>query len=144
MIQGRRILWGMGSHGTIVARYHPLYTIRAYTAGKMCPDIVDCAPDEGITREAVLIAHIRSNAYILFMENEPGTLAGKLVDRVVLDRDCLTIPADENRDICPVMSLPAGEIGYAAADWRARRHAGRGRPRRRQAGLDIRPEEATT
>ncbi|MCY3729785.1 MAG: amidohydrolase family protein, partial [Rhodospirillaceae bacterium] len=96
--------------------YHPWYAIRAYTRGKVCADVVDYAPDEVTTWEAALIAHTRSNAYILFMEDEAGTLAGEFVDRVVPDRDCLTIPADAIRDIRPVMTLPAVEIGYAAAD----------------------------
>ena len=78
MIQDSGILWGMGSDGTIVATYNPFHTIWEYTAGRIFPDIVKYDPDEVITREEALIAHTRSNAYLMFMENDIGTLeAGK-------------------------------------------------------------------
>ena len=79
------------------------------------PDIVKFQPDEVITREEALIAHTRSNAYILFMEDKIGTLeAGKYADLVVLDRGYMTIPVDEIRDISPVMTMVAGEVVYQA------------------------------
>jgi len=115
MIQDSGILWGMGSDGTIVATYNPFHTIWEYTAGKIFPDIVKYGPDEVITREEALIAHTRSNAYILFMEDKIGTLeAGKYADLVVLDRDYLEIPVDEVRDIQPVLTMVAGEVVYEA------------------------------
>eukprot|EP00903_Cladosiphon_okamuranus_P004323 g4321.t1 len=113
MIQDSGILWGMGSDGTIVATYNPFHTIWEYTAGKVFPDIVKYQPDEVITREEALIAHTRSNAYIMFMEDKIGTLeAGKYADLVVLDRDYMTIPIDEIRDLKSVMTMLAGKIVY--------------------------------
>ena len=115
MIQDSGILWGMGSDGTIVATYNPFHTIWEYTAGKIFPDIVKYESDEVITREEALIAHTRSNSYILFMEDKIGTLeTGKYADLVVLDRDYLEIPVDEVRDIQPVLTMVAGEIVYDA------------------------------
>ena len=117
MIQDSGILWGLGSDGTVVATYNPFHTIWEYTAGKVFPDIVKYESDEVITREEALIAHTRSNAYILFMEDDLGTLeAGKFADLVVLDRDYLSIPVDEVRDIQPVMTLVAGEVAYQVLD----------------------------
>ncbi len=114
-IQDSGILWGLGSDGTIVATYNPFHTIWEYTAGKVLPDIVKYQPDEVITREQALIAHTRSNAYILFMEDKIGTLeAGKYADLVVLDRDYMTVPVDEIRDLSPVMTMVAGEVVYRA------------------------------
>ena len=70
-----------------------------------------------ITREEALIAHTRSNAHILFMEKDIGTLeAGKYADLVVLDRDYLSIPVDEVRDIQPLMTMMAGQIVYDAVN----------------------------
>jgi hypothetical protein len=115
MIQDTGILWGLGSDGTIVATYNPFHTIWEYTAGKVFPDIVKYEADEVITREEALIAHTRSNAYILFMEDDLGTLeAGKYADLVVLDRDYLTVPGDEVRNIKPVMTMVGGEVVYRA------------------------------
>jgi len=116
MIQDSGILWGMGSDGTIVATYNPFHTIWEYTAGRIFPDIVKYDPDEVITREEALIAHTRSNAYLMFMENDIGTLeAGKFADLVVLDRDYLQIPVDDVRKIQPVLTMVNGEIVFQNA-----------------------------
>ena len=73
--------------------------------------------NEVITREEALIAHTRSNAYLMFMENDLGTLeAGKYADLVVLDSDYLEIPVDDVRDIRPVMTMVSGEIVYRNAN----------------------------
>ncbi|MEE8249727.1 MAG: amidohydrolase family protein [Gammaproteobacteria bacterium] len=113
MIQDSGILWGMGSDGTIVATYNPFHTIWEYTAGRVFPDIVKYESDEVITLEEALIAHTRSNAYLMFMEDDLGTLeAGKYADLVVLDRDYLETPVDDVRDIRPVMTMVGGEIVY--------------------------------
>ena len=115
MIQDSGILWGMGSDGTIVATYNPFHTIWEYTAGKIFPDIVKYESDQVITREEALIAHTRSNSYIMFMEDKIGTLeTGKYADLVVLDRDYLEIPVDEVRNIKPVLTMVAGEVVYEA------------------------------
>jgi len=117
MIQDTGILWGMGSDGTIVATYNPFHVIWEYTAGKVFPDIVKLKPDEVITREEALIAHTRSNAYILFMEDDIGTLeAGKYADLVVLDRDYLEVPIDEVREIKPVLTMVGGEVVFRESD----------------------------
>ena len=117
MIQDSGILWGMGSDGTIVATYNPFHAIWEYTAGKIFPDIVKYESNEVITREEALIAHTRSNAYLMFMEDDLGTLeAGKYADLVVLDSDYLEIPVDDVRDIRPVMTMVSGEIVYRNAN----------------------------
>jgi len=115
MIQDSGILWGMGSDGTIVATYNPFHTIWEYTVGKIFPDIVKYQPDEVITREEALIAHTRSNARILFMEEDLGTLeAGKYADLLVLDRDYLTVPIDDIRNVQPEMTMVGGRVVYQA------------------------------
>ena len=115
MIQDSGILWGMGSDGTIVATYNPFHTIWEYTAGKVFPDIVKYSSDEVITLEEALIAHTRSNAEILSMADDVGTLeVGKLADLVVLDRDYLETPPDEIRDVQPVMTMLGGRVVYEA------------------------------
>ena len=69
-----------------------------------------------ISREDALIAHTRRNAYFFFRENDLGSIqAGKLADIVVLDRDYLTVPADQIKDIKPVMTIVGGRIVYDAA-----------------------------
>jgi hypothetical protein len=113
MIQDSGIPWGLGSDGTIVATINPFHTIWEYTAGRIFPDIV--AYEKLLTREEALIAHTRSNAYLLFMEKDLGTLErGKLADLVVLDRDYMTIPVDDILNIKPVLTMVGGRIVYEA------------------------------
>ena len=66
-----------------------------------------------ISREDALIAHTRKNAFFVFQEDNLGSIQpGKLADLVVLDRDYLTIPADQIKDIKPVMTMVGGRIAY--------------------------------
>jgi predicted amidohydrolase YtcJ len=67
--------------------------------------------DQTITREEALIAHTRSNAAFLFQDGNLGSLApGKYADLLVLDRDYLTVPADDIKDIKDI-TLVATVVG---------------------------------
>ncbi len=51
----------------------------------------------------------------VFQEDNLGSIQpGKLADLVVLDRDYLTVPADQIRNIKPVMTMVGGRIVYDA------------------------------
>jgi predicted amidohydrolase YtcJ len=53
-------------------------------------------PEEAITRRQAIEFYTRNNAYLLFWEQEIGSLEpGKRADFVVLDRDLLTCPLDD-------------------------------------------------
>jgi predicted amidohydrolase YtcJ len=68
-----------------------------------------------VSREDALIAHTRKNAFFVFQENNLGSLQpGKQADLLVLDRDYLTIPADQIKDIKPVMTMVGGRVVYDA------------------------------
>ena len=68
-----------------------------------------------ITREEALIAHTRSNAVFLFQEGNLGSLApGKYADLLVLDRDYLTVPEDEIKDLRPLLTMVGGRIVHDA------------------------------
>jgi hypothetical protein len=61
-----------------------------------------------------LIAHTRKNTYLIFQEDNLGSIQpGKLADLVVLGRDYLTIPADQIKDIQPVMTMVGGKAAYS-------------------------------
>jgi hypothetical protein len=112
-IQDSGIIWGMGSDGTIVSTPNPFHTIWEYTAGMVFPDIPKYKSDEVVTREQALIAHTRSNAYLMFMEDDIGSLeVGKFADLAVLDRDYLTIPVEDIRNVKAVMTMVGGEIVF--------------------------------
>lgn len=110
-IQDSGIVWGLGTDATIVAHYQPFITLGWAVSGKSING--NQVIDEPVTREEALIAHTRSNAYLLFKEEDIGTLeVGKLADLVVLDQDYMTIPADDIFKIQSVMTMVGGRVVY--------------------------------
>jgi predicted amidohydrolase YtcJ len=70
-------------------------------------------PEERITREQALHMYTMGSAWMQFSEKERGSLeAGKLADLVVIDKDYLTCPEDEIRNIAPVLTMVGGNVVY--------------------------------
>jgi len=112
-IQDSGIIWGLGTDSTIVAHYQPFITLWWAVTGKGLHG--GKVLTQTVTREQALIAHTRSNAYLLFKEHLIGSLeAGKLADLVVLDRDYMSIPADDIINIAPVMTMLGGRVVFDA------------------------------
>jgi predicted amidohydrolase YtcJ len=112
-IQDSGIAWGLGTDATIVAHYQPFATLGWAVSGENMAGIKVLA--QPVTREEALIAHTRSNAWILFQEDNIGSLeVGKFADLVVLDRDYMSIPAAEIYDIQPVMTMVGGRVVFDA------------------------------
>ncbi len=113
-IQNSGIEWGFGTDGTAANQYLPFTTLFFAVTGKMAGGAKVIR--QTIGREDALIAHTRKNAYLVFQENSLGAIQpGKLADLLVLDRDYLTIPADQIRNIRPVITMVGGRIVYDAA-----------------------------
>lgn len=108
------IPFGLGSDAQVVAHDSPFFTLYWVVSGK------DTSGQQyfrhgTLTREEALIAHTRSNAWLMHKEDLLGTLeVGKLADFVVLDRDYMTIPADEIRDVNSVLTMVDGRVVYEA------------------------------
>jgi predicted amidohydrolase YtcJ len=112
-IQDSGIRWGLGSDATAVTTSNPFYTLAFAVTGEMIGGAK--VNRQTITREEALIAHTRSNSFILFQEGNIGSLApGKYADLLVLDRDYLTVPAGEIKDIKPLIAMVGGKIVYDA------------------------------
>jgi hypothetical protein len=112
-IQESGIQWGLGTDTFEVNQYRPFTTLWWAVTGKMVGGTKVLR--QTISREDALIAHTRKNAYLVFQENNLGSIqSGKLADLVVLDRDYLTIPADQIKDIKPLMTMVGGRIVYDA------------------------------
>ena len=111
LIQQSGIIWGLGSDAFEVNQYRPFTTLWWAVTGKMVGGTTVLR--QTISREDALIAHTRQNAFLVFQENNLGSIQpGKFADLVVLDRDYLTIPADEIKDIQPVLTMVGGRIAF--------------------------------
>jgi predicted amidohydrolase YtcJ len=112
-VQDSGILWGLGSDATAVTTSNPFYTLGFAVTGKMVGGRV--VNRQTITREEALIAHTRNNAFILFQDANLGSLSpGKYADLLVLDRDYLKVPADQIKDIKPLITMVSGKVVYEA------------------------------
>lgn len=113
MIQDSGIMWGFHTDTNEVNQYNPFYTLWFAVTGKMIGGKV--VNHQTITREEALIAHTRSNSFFLMREDDLGSIAaGKLADLVVMDRDYLTVPPDQIKDIKPVMTFVGGKMAYSS------------------------------
>lgn len=111
MVQDSGIMWGLGSDATAVTTSNPFYNLWFAVTGKMVGG--HHVNRQTITREEALIAHTRNNAYIVFQESNIGSLQpGKYADLVVLDRDYLTVPADQIKDLRPVLTMVGGKVVF--------------------------------
>jgi predicted amidohydrolase YtcJ len=112
-IQRSGVVWGFGSDGSRANQIRPFTTLWWAVTGKMVGGMRLLR--QTISREHALVAHTRSNAYLLFRERDLGSIeAGKLADLAVLDRDYLTVPADEIKDITSVMTIVGGRVVHDA------------------------------
>jgi predicted amidohydrolase YtcJ len=110
-VQESGIFWGLGSDSNGAAPSNPFYTLWWAVTGKMFGG--KPALRQTISREEALIAHTRSNSYFVFRENEIGSLQkGKYADLLVLNRDYLTVPADQIKDIAPTLTMVGGKVVY--------------------------------
>jgi predicted amidohydrolase YtcJ len=110
-VQDSGIQWGLGSDATAVTTSNPFYTLSLAVTGRMVGG--HKVNRQTITREEALIAHTRSNSHFLFQESNLGSLQpGKYADLLVLDRDYLTVPADQIKDIKPVLTMVGGKVVY--------------------------------
>ena len=113
-IQNSGVTWGLGTDATAANQYLPFTTLAFAVTGKMAGG-ARTVIHQTVSREDALIAHTRKNAYFVFQENNLGSIQpGKLADLAVLDRDYLTIPADQIKDISPVMTIVDGRIVFDA------------------------------
>jgi len=113
LVQDSGIPWGLGSDATAVTTSNPFYNLWFAVTGKMVGG--HKVNRQTITREEALIAHTRNNGYIVFQEGNLGSIQkGKYADLLVLDRDYLTVPEDDIKDIKPVMTMVGGKVVYEA------------------------------
>ena len=105
---------------TPVGAYMPFIALHYAVTGKMTSGLK--VMRQTISREDALIAYTRHNAFFVFQEDNLGSIQpGKYADLVVLDRDYLTVPADQIKDIKPTMTLVGGRVVFDASSATATR-----------------------
>jgi predicted amidohydrolase YtcJ len=68
-------------------------------------------PEEALSREQAIRFYTSNNAYLLFMEDQVGSLEpGKLADLIVVDRDLLTCQVDDIRDAKVLRTYVGGKL----------------------------------
>jgi predicted amidohydrolase YtcJ len=68
-------------------------------------------PEEALSREQALRMYTTNNAYLMFLEDQIGSLkAGKRADLIVVDRDLLTCPVDEIKDTRVLRTYVDGKL----------------------------------
>src|SRR5215472_5633527 len=108
-VQDSGIVWGLGSDATAVTTSNPFYTLAFAVTGEMIGGRK--VNRQTISREEALIAHTRSNAWFLFQEGNIGSLTvGRYADLLVLDRDYLTVPEREIKEIRPLVTMVGGKV----------------------------------
>lgn len=111
LVQDSGVTWGLGTDGTKAAQINPFITLWWAVTG----DMLSGAPvtKEQLTREEALIAHTRTNAMMMFQEAQFGAIKpGLLADMLILDRDYLTVPVDQIKDIKPVATYVGGKLVF--------------------------------
>ena len=113
LLQDSGLTWGLGTDGTRAAQINPFISLWWAVTGRSLGGTQIL--DEPLTREEALIAHTRSNAQLVFRENYLGSIRpGLLADLLVLDRDYLTVPDDEIKDIRPSATIAGGTVVYGS------------------------------
>ena len=111
LVQDSGIPWGLGSDATAVTTANPFYNLDFAITGRMVNG--KKINYQSVTREEALIAHTRNNAQLMFQEQNLGSLQpGKYADLLVLNKDYLTVPINEIRNLFPVATMVAGKFVF--------------------------------
>jgi predicted amidohydrolase YtcJ len=96
--------------------YNPFLSMWIAVARRMSNgQVLD--PDERVSREEALRMYSSWAAYMQFNETNRGSIeSGKLADLVEIDRDYLTCPEDQIKDIQPLLTIVNGKVAYSAQD----------------------------
>ncbi|MEM2894178.1 MAG: amidohydrolase [Candidatus Bathyarchaeia archaeon] len=98
-----------------VTPYHPFVSLWASIARRTEVKNLELGRGEGVTREEAIRMYTWNGAYASFMEGLTGSIEpGKLADLIIIDRDILTCPEDEIKDVRVLRTILGGRTVYKA------------------------------
>jgi predicted amidohydrolase YtcJ len=106
---------GGGTDANRVMSYNPFVSLKWMTDGRTVDGMTTRAASELVSREEALRIYTKGSAWFTFDDDRRGTLEpGRLADLAVLDKDYLTVPADELGSLTSLLTMVGGRIVYAA------------------------------
>jgi predicted amidohydrolase YtcJ len=106
---------GGGTDANRVMSYNPFVSLKWMTDGRTVDGMTTRAASELVSREEALRFYTKGSAWFTFDDDSRGTLEpGRLADLAVLDKDYLTVPADELGSLSALLTIVGGKIVYTA------------------------------
>jgi predicted amidohydrolase YtcJ len=106
---------GAGTDAHRVMSYNPFVSLRWMTDGRTVDGLPTRGRTELVSREEALRLYTAGSAWFAFDEARRGTLEpGKLADLAVLDRDYMTIPAEQLPRLQSMLTLLGGRAVHAS------------------------------
>jgi hypothetical protein len=98
-----------------VTPYYPFPSLWASIARKTEVKGTQMGTEQKVSREEAIRMYTINGAYLTFEEDIKGSLEeGKLADMIILDRDIMTCPEEEIKDIKVLRTFLGGETVYEA------------------------------
>src|SRR3954451_15260584 len=106
---------GGGTDANRVMSYNPFVSLKWMTDGRTVDGMTTRAASQLVSREEALRFYTQGSAWFTFDNDRRGTIEpGRLADLAVLDKDYLTVPADELGSLVSLLTMVGGKIVYAA------------------------------
>ncbi len=106
---------GGGTDAHRVMSYNPFVSLKWMIDGRTVDGLATRGASELVSREDALRIYTAGSAWFAFDEGKRGTLEpGRLADLAVLDKDYLTIPAEEIGTLQSLLTMVGGRIVHSA------------------------------
>jgi predicted amidohydrolase YtcJ len=106
---------GGGTDANRVMDYNPFVSLKWMTDGRTVDGITTRSASQLVSREEALRFYTQGSAWFTFDDDKRGTLQpGRLADLAVLDKDYMTVPAEELGTLTSLLTMVGGKIVYVA------------------------------
>jgi hypothetical protein len=111
---------GGGTDANRVMSYNPFVSLKWMTDGRTVDGMTTRAASQLVSRQEALRFYTQGSAWFTFDDDRRGTLEpGRLADLAVLDKDYMTVRADELGSLTSLLTMVGGKIVYAAEPFAA-------------------------